>query len=166
MTRPGSSRAPTTRAARRGLQLRCQRQPHWRRYVVGPNNQVLADGTFTYAYDAEGNLVLKTEVATGQRTEFEYDFRNRLVRATTYSAGGIALKEVGYTYDVFDRQIRRTVDRDGAGPQAAETTAMVYDGEHVWADYDAAGAVLARYLFGATTDGAARGVREKVWPGT
>ncbi|MBN2216250.1 MAG: hypothetical protein JW719_02620, partial [Pirellulales bacterium] len=29
-------------------------------YVVGPNNQILSDGTYNYAYDNEGNLLTKT----------------------------------------------------------------------------------------------------------
>ena len=68
------------------------------------------------------------------------------------SPGGIILREVTYTYDVFDRRIAQTTDADGAGPQPPETTRFVYDGAHVWADFDAAGNVTARYLFGQTID--------------
>ena len=49
-------------------------------YVVGPNNQIASDGAFTYAYDAEGNLIEKTEVASGVTTTFTYDHPNRLIR--------------------------------------------------------------------------------------
>ncbi len=120
--------------------------------VVGPNNQVLSDGTFNYAYDNEGSLIRKTDIATGEYTEFEYDHRNRLVHGTVKSAGGVILREVSYTYDVFDRLIARTVDADGAGPQAAETLHTVYNGQQAWADFGAAGNVLARYLFGQAMD--------------
>src|SRR5262249_10515824 len=121
-------------------------------YVVGANNQILSDDTYTYAYDAEGNLVRRTVTATGEYTTYEYDHRNRLVDATTYSAGGIILREETFTYDVFDNLIARTVDADGAGPQAAVTTYTAYDGDNAWADYDAAGNVLTRYLFGDGSD--------------
>ena len=57
-----------------------------------------------------------------------------------------------YTYDVFDRRIAQTTDADGAGPQSPETTRFVYHGAHVWADFDAAGNVTARYLFGQNID--------------
>ena len=50
-------------------------------------------------------LIKKTETASGQYTEFDYDHRNRLVRGTVISAGGVILREVTYTYDVFDRAI-------------------------------------------------------------
>jgi RHS repeat-associated protein len=121
-------------------------------YVVGPDNQVLSDGTFNYTYDAEGNLTRKTTIATGQYTDFQYDYRNRLVQGTVTSAGGIILSQVTYTYDVFNRRIARTVDPDGAGPQPAVTTYTVYDGANAWADYSASGQVLARYLFGQGAD--------------
>ena len=120
--------------------------------VIGPDNRVLSDGTFTYSYDNEGNLTRKTTIATGEYTEFEFDPRNRLVRATTKSAGGIILEEVTYTYDVFNRNIARTVDRDGAGANSAQTTFTVYDGANAWADFDAAGDAIARYLFGDRMD--------------
>jgi hypothetical protein len=105
-----------------------------------------------YTYDNEGNLIRKTEIATSEYTEFSYDHRNRLVLGVLYSAGGVILREVAYTYDVFDRNIARTVDSDGAGPDPAETRFTIYDGEHAWADYDEAGNVLARYLFGDRTE--------------
>jgi RHS repeat-associated protein len=120
--------------------------------VVGANNQILSDDTYTYTYDADGNLVRRTVIATGEYTTYEYDYRNRLVSATVYSAGGIVLREESFTYDVFDRLIARTVDADGAGPQAAVTIYTVYDGDNAWADYDSAGNVLARYLYGDGSD--------------
>lgn len=114
--------------------------------VVGPNNRILADDEFDYAYDNEGNLVTKTERATGEATTYTYDHLNRITRIQRHSAGGILLSEASYTYDVFSRRIAKIVDADGAGPQAAETTRFVSDGENVWADLDASGAVIARYL--------------------
>ncbi len=120
--------------------------------VVGPNNQLLADATFDYVYDAEGNLVRKTERSSGKSTLFAYDHRNRLVLAERYSAGGILLSESSFAYDVFDRLIGRTVDADGAGPTAAETMRTVYDGQNAWADFDSVGNVVARYLFGERLD--------------
>ncbi len=120
--------------------------------VIGPNNQLLSDGTYDYTYDAEGNLVQRTEIATGEYSTYEFDHRNRMVASTTFSSGGIILSESSYTYDVFDRMIARTVDADGAGSEAPETTYTVYDGENAWADFDEAGSVIARYLFGEGMD--------------
>lgn len=121
-------------------------------YVTSKNNQILTDGTHNYTYDGEGNLVTKTEIATGNVTFFIYDHRNRLVTVQERTPAGIITKETTYTYDVFDRQIAKSVDPDGVGSQTAQTTRFVYDGAHVWADYNAAGTVLARYLFGDRAD--------------
>ena len=34
-------------------------------YTVGDHNRILSDGTYTYAYDEEGNRTKRTEIATG-----------------------------------------------------------------------------------------------------
>ncbi|MGD9126842.1 MAG: RHS repeat-associated core domain-containing protein [Planctomycetia bacterium] len=121
-------------------------------YVVDAANRLTSDGTYNYTYDAEGNLTTKTEIATGNVTEYTYDHRNRLVLVQEKSSGGIILNEVEYTYDALDRRIAKTVDADGEGPQAAETTHFAYDGEHIWADFDNSGVITARYLYGNSID--------------
>lgn len=120
--------------------------------ITGPNNQVQSDGTFDYAYDGEGNLLTKTEISTGDVTSYTYDHRNRLTSVITANSSNVVILETTFTYDVFDRRIAKTVDSDGAGPTSEETTHFVYDGEHVWADFDDGGVVLARYLFGDIID--------------
>ena len=112
--------------------------------VVGDHNQLLADETYDYSYDAEGNLLTKTERATGTLTTYTYDHRNRLTSAETYTSGGILLSEVSFTYDLFNRRIAQTVN--------GQLTHFVYDGSHVWADFDSTHTTTARYLFGDTTD--------------
>jgi len=47
--------------------------------VTGPNNRLRDDGTYLYDYDAEGNLILRTEKLSGQATRYAWDHRNRLV---------------------------------------------------------------------------------------
>jgi RHS repeat-associated protein len=120
--------------------------------VVGSNNQVLSDGIYYYDYDDEGNLIRKTDIASGDYTEYAYDHRNRMTLATSYSSGAVVLQEVEFTYDVFNRRIAKTVDADGAGPGLPATRYTVYDGEHAWADFDESETVIARYLFGDQID--------------
>ncbi len=120
--------------------------------TIGTNNQVLADSTYAYLYDAEGNLIRRTATATGSYTVYQYDHRNRMTDATNYTSAGTVTQDVDFAYDVFDRRITKTVDADGAGPLAPVTTHTVYDGQHAWADLDAAGNVVARYLFGPSID--------------
>jgi RHS repeat-associated protein len=117
-------------------------------YVTGKANQLLSDGTFNYLYDKDGNLVMETEIATGEVTTFDYDFRNRMTSATQWSKdpsqGGVILHEDDYRYDVLDRRIEITSD--------GQVTKTVYNGENAWADFNADGTIKARYLFGNTID--------------
>jgi RHS repeat-associated protein len=112
--------------------------------TVGPNNRIVSDGQFDYVYDNEGNLTRKTDTITGDFTTYAYDHRNRLTDLRQHDAGGTVLSEARYTYDMFDRRIAKVVD--------GHATNFVYDGEHMWADFDQAGNVMARYLFGDDTD--------------
>ena len=113
-----------------------------------------------YAYDDEGNLTLRTEIASGSVRQFDYDHRNRLTRVTDrVSAGGVITQEVNYTYDALNRRIVKTMDADGAGAGGDVTTHFIYDREDVILDFvDADGAgpgvpVRAmRYLHGPGAD--------------
>jgi RHS repeat-associated protein len=88
--------------------------------------------------------VQKTEIATGNVTLYSYDFRNRLIEVETKSSGGIVLSDVHYVYDVFDRRIVAEIN--------GVKTVTVYNWYMAWADYDASGNVLTRYLAGAKLD--------------
>ena len=133
---------------------------HGSGYVTGPANRLLSDGTFDYEYDDEGNMIRRTEIASGEFREFKFDHRNRLIRVTDFSSGGVITQEVDYVYDALDRRIARTVDADGSGPGMEVTEHSVYDGENVLLDFgdaDGGGSVeqpelATRYLFGPQID--------------
>jgi YD repeat-containing protein len=97
-------------------------------YSTGDGNRLTSDGTYTYTYDNEGNLLSKTRISDGQVTEFVWDYRNRLSGVVVKDAGGAVLQETVFTYDVNDRRIGKRVDPDGPGPQAAVQLWTVYDG--------------------------------------
>ncbi|WP_406698435.1 hypothetical protein V5E97_06150 [Singulisphaera sp. Ch08] len=42
-------------------------------YATGTGNQQTSDGTYTYAYDDEGNLASKTEISSGDQTLYTWD---------------------------------------------------------------------------------------------
>ncbi len=138
-------------------------------YQTGPANRLLSDGTYNYTYDAEGNLIEKTEIATGRTWTYTWDQRNRLTHVTVTDDQGIVVSEAEYTYDVFDRLIGRVLDRDGAGPQAAEEFWTLYDTPETAAEIAAAvyepgtllsnpwadvqnGSLTSRYLYTRTVD--------------
>jgi RHS repeat-associated protein len=79
-------------------------------YDTGPNNQLLSDGTYDYEYDDEGNRIRREKISDGSAIEYDWDFRNRLVRVTDYDEYESVTQVVEYTYDVFDRRISRAVD--------------------------------------------------------
>lgn len=121
-------------------------------YQTGINNRLTSDGTFNYTYDAEGNRTRRTNIATGEVTTYQWDYRNRLTQVTTKNAAGTVIMQATYTYDVYDRRIAKIVDSDGAGPNAAQTERFVYAGVHIALTFDSAGTQTHRYLHGPAID--------------
>jgi RHS repeat-associated protein len=64
----------------------------------------------------------------------------------------VVIKEVEYTYDLFNKRIGVTVDADGAGGGAAVDRWTVYDGDNAYADFDDGGSLETRYLYGTAID--------------
>ena len=120
-------------------------------YIVGAGNRIASDGTFNYTHDGVGNIVSKVRIVTdangvaGEATTYEYDHRNRLTSSTLTAADGTTiLLEVSYAYDAFDKRISRT--------ENGVTVYFVYNGTHVWADFNSSGEPTVRYLKGDQTD--------------
>ena len=112
--------------------------------VVGAGNRLESDDRFTYRSDDEGNLLEKTETATGIVTSYTYDHRNRLTGVEEHSAGGLLLSTTLYVYDARNRLIARVVN--------GQTLTTVYNGDETWADFDGSGNLVARYLNGRKID--------------
>jgi RHS repeat-associated protein len=121
-------------------------------YVTGENNQLQSDGKYNYEYDAEGNRTKRTEIATGEVTEYEWDYRNRLVDVVTKDSTGNVTADAEYTYDVFDNRIAKSVDADGDGAGEAEVEKFVYDGDHIALTFDGEGHQTERFLHGTQID--------------
>jgi RHS repeat-associated protein len=121
-------------------------------YVTGENNQLQSDGTYNYLYDKEGNRVKRTEIATGEVTNYEWDYRNRLVGVETKDSNGNVVERNQYTYDVFDNRIAKSVDADGAGAGVAKEEHFVYDGDHIALTFDGESNQTERFLHGTQID--------------
>jgi RHS repeat-associated protein len=121
-------------------------------YETGTNNRLLSDGVFDYEYDDEGNLIVKTEIATGTVTTYAWDYRNRLVSVIVTNSSEDVILEAYFTYDVFNNLIIREIDADGEGAGEAEVLATVYDGIHPWADFDEEGDLLVHYVYAEAVD--------------
>ncbi len=113
-------------------------------YVVGQNNQILSDGTNSYAYDAEGNMTSRSNTVTGVLTTYQFDHRNRLVNVTDRDGGGVVTQTVAFVYDAMNRRLNKTVN--------GQVTRFLYNQDDSWADLDGTNAVIARYLHGARID--------------
>ncbi len=85
----------------------------------GTDNELTTDGTYNYAYDAEGNEISRTQISNGNKTLYTYDYHNRLTEVQSV-VGGVTTVLATYTYDALDRRIERK--------EGSTTTATLYDG--------------------------------------
>jgi RHS repeat-associated protein len=120
-------------------------------YEVGTNNRLTTDGTYDYEYDDEGNRTKKTDIASGDYVTYTWDHRNRLTDVKFFDDQDTLLKHVHYTYDVFNRLIRKQVDDDG--DQSYDRGASyVYDGDDTLFAFDETGSLTNRFLSGPVID--------------
>jgi len=123
-------------------------------YTPDADNRMESDGTYNYQYDDEGNRTRRTEIATGEVTEYEWDHRNRLVRiAVKASDQGPVTSDIVYTYDVFDRRIGKEIWTLATGITTRHF--YIYDGQHILLEFaqDVSDPVLThRYLHGPAVD--------------
>lgn len=108
--------------------------------IVDIANRLADDGTFTYTYDNNGNMIKKTDKTTGEITNFIYDAEDRLIEGTV-PARGLYLK---YAYDPLGRRIQKNVN--------GTVTKYIYDNEDIIAEYDGDNNLTARYLHGPGID--------------
>jgi len=118
-------------------------------YVTQGDNhlvQSVVDGrTYSYAYDAEGNMTVRIDVETGTRTEYTWDHRNRLTHVELINSQGMVVRTVDFSYDALNRRIRKVVGPIDPGPDGVPangqapnpawpylpTEYYVYDGAHI-----------------------------------
>ena len=113
-------------------------------YSTTTGNRLASDGTYNYAYDDEGNMTTRTEIATGNQTLYTYDYRNRLTEVDTKPFGGSQTVLAQYTYDALNRRIMVV--------EGGTTTATLYDGQSAILDFNGSGTQTARYLQGPVID--------------
>ena len=67
----------------------------------GDGNRLLTDGTYRYTYDADGNRIARTDIATGAVTTYQWNNANELIGV---SGPGV---DATYGYDAFGARSRR-----------------------------------------------------------
>jgi RHS repeat-associated protein len=94
-------------------------------------NQYTSVAGVAYAYDANGNLT------SDGSTSYTYDVENRLISAT-------GAKNATLVYDPLGRLFQVA--------SGSTATQFLYDGDELVAEYSALGALLRRYVHGASVD--------------
>ena len=102
------------------------------------SNELNSQPGVTYSYDANGNLISRTD-ASGT-TSYAWDVENRLASVTLPAGGGT----VSYQYDPFGRRIEKV--------SPTGTTIYAYDGDNVVEELDGGGTAVARYTQGLGID--------------
>jgi len=106
-------------------------------YTSNNVNQYTDVGGTTFGYDTNGNLT-----GDGNNT-YEYDYENRLVKATTIN------NIVEYEYDSFGRRaVKKLYDTQYT---LLDTINYIYDGDQVIAEYDSS-SQLRKYVYGTGID--------------
>lgn len=138
---------------------RVESNAHGTAYRTGPGNRLTTDGVYNYAYDNEGNLTKRTEIASGSTREFQWDHRNRLTMLSDKNASGVLQQVVRYSYDSLGRRISKQVDTTQLDTVDAAIEQYVFDGEDVILDFvdsdgsgPAASQQTTRYLRGPGID--------------
>ena len=131
--------------------------------VIGPNNELLSDGTYTYTYDADGNRTAKFIDANHDGvlgpgdtdiTEYTWDVGGRLTAVTSYAndaavTAHMPTQTVDYMYDVENRWVGETVWLLGQAPQQ---TRFAYDGGQIVLEFQGTGSLLPRSGRGRPAD--------------
>ena len=99
-------------------------------------NQLTAYNGFTFTYDNNGNTLTKTGGAA--TTNYSWDYENHLVGVTS------GAMTASYAYDLFGKRINKITN--------GINTNYVYDNEDIIGEYDSAGNLIAKYIYGATRD--------------
>jgi RHS repeat-associated protein len=108
-------------------------------------NQLIRDCEYTYGYDANGNMIDQTEIATGQKTSHVYDSQNRRIR-TEFPDGS----RTQYQYDGLGRKIYNITTL----PNGLEVKhGYIYDGDHILAIIDLKdNSLVVMYTYGPGMD--------------
>ena len=134
-------------------------------YETDAYNRLADDGTYTYTYDAEGNLEKRTDDAANYTT-YTWDHRNRLVLVEDFNSSQVRQQGLEYWYDAFDRRIVMLDDTnlDGTAGNGSDVVEIfIYDdgaggahapggGNQILLQLDASIDVTDRYLWGPEPD--------------
>jgi YD repeat-containing protein len=113
-------------------------------YSTGTDNLLLSDGTWTYSYDSENNLISRSDTSTGITWTYGYDNRNALVWVEERAAeGDTLLLRIDYRYDAVGNRIEEARWTSATG---TVMTRYTYDGDNLYADLDSSSSLITQYV--------------------
>jgi RHS repeat-associated protein len=118
-------------------------------YTTAAGNELTGDGTFTYAYDAEGNQVSKTRLSDNEQWTFTWDYRNRMTQAVEKTSAGVTVTNDVFAYDVEDRRIGKSTNGTQVWYGYSDVVAPTGSGEaqsNSYIDFNGSGSVTMRYF--------------------
>ena len=110
-------------------------------YSYNAANELVSNSSFTYSYDANGNLISKTDAA-GNKTTFSYDSQNELIGASM--PNGVSAV---YKYDALGRRIYKST-----GSLPSQTQQFIYDNQNILAILDGNNNLIALFTHGPGID--------------
>ncbi len=124
-------------------------------YTVTTKNRTTASTGYTYQYDKEGNRTKRTKTSDNSYELYSWDHRNRLTKVRFYNSSDVLVKEIDYTYDMFNRMVGRKLDSNGSGSGGVSNIYWAgFEGINPTLEFDgmAATDVSHRYLWGIAAD--------------
>ena len=114
-------------------------------YTYNALNQLVSDSETSYEYDLNGNLV--RVIGSAQSALYEYNFENKLIKATVQN--GILVIEEIYTYDYEGNRTSKTTHRSDGVTEYVKYLNDNSSLTNVLAEMGSEGLVQAYYTIGA-----------------
>jgi len=130
--------------------------PNGAGYVIGAGNRPLSDGTYTYTYDAAGDMTAQINISTGAETDYVYDDAGRTIGIDQKDSSGRTTDAITYTLDVYGQLIGRgesiyTYSGDSDTPSSTTSTLVTFAHDatgNIVLQFDGTGALTERDLWG------------------
>jgi YD repeat-containing protein len=117
-------------------------------YAHGVQNRTTGDSTYSYTYDAEGNLTERKLASNGAFDQkYVWDHKNRLTKVENYASGTLS-ETIEYRYDAAGGLVRRSVDPVGTPPVVVERYAL--EGGRWALTLNATGNVVRRHSYASS----------------
>ncbi len=136
---------------------RLQRDGETVNSTFNDNNELTNDKKYTYIYDHNGNLTKRTHTASSKVTEYQWDYKNRLIGVKEKSSADstTATKTISYKYDPLNRRVHKNVN--------GTIIMYVYDRKNIFLEferYPTGDFPNAKYIHGVEVDQPFRMIRQ------